>query len=149
MLIYLDLCCLNRPFDNQDQLVIRLQTEAKLHVQHEIRQGGLALVWSAVMDLENDANPDIERRNAIAAWKSVASVDVELLPEVESTAEELARAGIKPMDALHVASALAAGAAWLLTTDKGLLGKMKSDTRIQVADPVDFVRATRETSDEN
>ena len=29
------------------------------------------------MDLENDANPDLERRNAIAAWKSVASVDVE------------------------------------------------------------------------
>lgn len=48
------------------------------------------------------------------------------------------------MDALHVASALAAGATWLLTTDTGLLGKMKGDTRIQVADPVDFIRATRE-----
>ena len=149
MLIYLDLCCLNRPFDDQNQLVIRLQTEAKLHIQHEIRQGGLALAWSAVMDLENDANPDLERRNAIAAWKSVASVDVELLLEVESTAEELARAGIKPMDALHVASALSAGAAWLLTTDKGSLAKMRGDARIQVADPVDFVRVTREASDEN
>ena len=76
-------------------------------------------------------------------------MDVELLLEVESTAEELARAGIKPMDALHVASALSAGAAWLLTTDKGLLSKMRGDTRIQVADPVDFVRATRGASDEN
>ena len=48
-----------------------------------------------------------------------------------------------------VASALSAGAAWLLTTDKGLLAKMRGDTRIQVADPVDFVRATRGASDEN
>ncbi len=77
MLIYPDLCCLDRPFDDQSQLVIRLQTEAKLHIQHEIRQGGFALVWSAAMDLEDDANPDLERRDAMAAWKSVASVDVE------------------------------------------------------------------------
>ena len=71
------------------------------------------------------------------------------LPDVQSTAEELARLGIKPMDALHVASALSAKAAWLRTTDKGLIGKMKGDPRIQVADPVDFVRATQENGDEN
>ncbi len=149
MLIYLDTCCLNRPFDDQNQLVIRLQTEAKLHIQHAIRQGELSLVWSAAMDLENEANPDVDRRDAIAGWKPVASMDVDLLPEVESTAEELARNGMKPMDALHVASALSAKAAWLLTTDRGLLGKMKGDPRIQVADPVDFVRATHEGGHEN
>lgn len=149
MLTYLDLCCLNRPFDDQNQLVVRLQTEAKLHIQDQIRQGSFSLVWSAAMDLENDANPDIDRRNAIAAWKAVASVDVELLPEMEVAAEELARMGIKPMDALHVASALSAKAAWLLTTDRGLLGKMKDDPRIRVADPVDFVRAIQEAGNEN
>ncbi len=53
------------------------------------------------------------------------------------------------MGALHVASAAAVGAAWLLTTDKGLLATMRGDTRIQVADPVDLIRATRETDDED
>ncbi len=48
------------------------------------------------------------------------------------------------MDALHVASAIKAGAVWLLTTDKALLRKMKNDQRIQVADPVDFIPATLE-----
>lgn len=33
MLIYLDICCFNRPFDDQSDLIVRLQTEAKLHVQ--------------------------------------------------------------------------------------------------------------------
>ncbi|MEY6432363.1 hypothetical protein ABC977_08085 [Thioalkalicoccus limnaeus] len=43
-LIYLDICCFNRPFDDQGQLLIRLQTEAKLFVQEGIRAGDHALV---------------------------------------------------------------------------------------------------------
>ena len=109
MLIYLDTCCFNRPFDDQNQLLIRLQTEAKLYVQDAIRQGTFSLAWSAVMDLENAVNPDIERREAIAAWRSLVAVDVDTRPDVEALAEELALLGIKPMDALHIASAIAAG----------------------------------------
>ena len=44
-LIYLDICCFNRPFDDQTQLLIRLQTEAKLAVQDAIRTGTHQLVW--------------------------------------------------------------------------------------------------------
>ena len=33
MRVYLDNCCYNRPYDEQVQLRIRLETEAKLHVQ--------------------------------------------------------------------------------------------------------------------
>ena len=68
MLIYLDICCFNRPFDDQSDLIVRLQTEAKLHVQEMIRLGELDLVWSAIMDIENTANPDVNRKVAIADW---------------------------------------------------------------------------------
>lgn len=84
MLVYLDICCFNRPFDDQTQLFIRLQTEAKLSVQGAIRQGSLTLAWSAMMDLENAANPDSDRREAIALWKKLSSVDVEVGPEIEA-----------------------------------------------------------------
>jgi len=40
---------------------------------------------------------------------------------VEAIAGAIAARGVRPMDALHVASAIIAGANWLLTTDKGLL----------------------------
>jgi len=30
--LYLDNCCFNRPFDNQKQLKIKLETEAKLFI---------------------------------------------------------------------------------------------------------------------
>lgn len=66
MRIYLDICCFNRPFDDQSDLIVRLQTEAKLHVQEMVRQGALDLVWSAIMDIENSANPDLNRKVAIA-----------------------------------------------------------------------------------
>lgn len=110
-LIYLDICCFNRPYDDQSQLLIRLQTEAKLFVQDAIRQGSYSLVWSAVLDLENIANPDAERREAIQVWQSLAAIDMDVTAGVESLAGQLAERGIKPMDALHVASAIQAGAA--------------------------------------
>ncbi len=75
--VYLDLCCFNRPFDDQSQLIIRLQTEAKLAIQEDIQNGLRSLVWSAILDLENSANPDPQRREAIAAWFALAAVDIE------------------------------------------------------------------------
>lgn len=66
---------------------------------------------------------------------------------MEQLACTLAGHGLKPMDALHIASAIEAGAGFFLTTDKQILRKMKGDKRIQVLDPVDFIRAT-EADDE-
>jgi predicted nucleic acid-binding protein len=139
MLVYLDMCCFNRPFDEQGQLLVRLQTEAKLHVQKLILDGQYKLVWSAVLELENVANPDVRRRQAIAEWRFLASMDIDMAVPVENLADEIAQKGIRPMDALHVASAIISGADWMLTTDRALLRKMQADTRIRVVDPVDFI----------
>ena len=147
--IYLDMCCFNRPFDSQTQLVVRLQTEAKLFVQDAIRAAEHTPVWSATLDLENAVNPEPERRDAIQAWKPLASVHIDATPQVEALAQELADRGVKPMDALHVASAIHADAEWFLTTDHGLLRKTKHEDRVKVVDPVDFVRFVQDLDDEN
>lgn len=149
MLIYLDICCFNRPFDDQSQLLIHLQTEAKLFVQQGIRDGVFELVWSAILDLENDANPDRERCNIINDWRQFAKYDVPVTAEVEVLAENLQAIGVKAMDALHVASALHVGADYFLTTDKFVLRKLRDDSRIKVLDPVDFLRCLGEVDDEN
>ena len=149
MRIYLDICCFNRPFDDQSQLLIRLQTEAKLYIQEAIRQGIYDLVWSGVMDLENLANPDEERREAIGDRKALATVKVVTDNQVEAVAEELALLGVKPMDALHAASAIIASTDWLLTTDRALLRKMHGHPRLRVGDPIDFIRTLREIHHEN
>jgi len=41
--IYLDICSYNRPFDIQAQLRIRMETEAKLFIQANVREGFFSL----------------------------------------------------------------------------------------------------------
>ena len=148
-LIYLDICCFNRPFDDQVDLLVRLQTEAKLHIQDMIRNGDLTLAWSAIMDIENAANPEVNRKMAVMDWKKLSVVDVSVTERVETSAGAIAVVGVKPMDALHVACAIEAQAAYFLTTDKALLRRMTHDNRIHVIDPVDFIRILSEVKDED
>jgi len=91
------------------------------------------LVWSAIMDIENEANPDLNRKEAIGGWKQAACADVSVSDSVESTANKLTLMGIKPMDALHVACAMDAKADYFLTTDKALLRKMSNNDSIQTS----------------
>ena len=77
MLIYLDNCCFNRPFDDQHQIRIRIETEAKLFIQEEILEGKIRLAWSYILDYENGANPFLERKETIANWKKRAAVDTD------------------------------------------------------------------------
>jgi hypothetical protein len=44
MIVYLDNCVFNRPFDRQDMLSVQLETAAKLFVQDYVRQGKINLL---------------------------------------------------------------------------------------------------------
>jgi len=46
MRLYLDNCMFNRPFDDQSNIKILLETEAKLKIQENIRLGIHELAWS-------------------------------------------------------------------------------------------------------
>ena len=50
--VYLDNCCFNRPYDNQNNLLVFMETEAKLFIQDLIHSEKLMLVWSFVLDYE-------------------------------------------------------------------------------------------------
>jgi len=136
--VYLDNCCFNRPFDEQVSLVIRLETDAKLHIQEQIRLGELELCWSFVLDYENAANPFDEVRNRIKEWKKLAAVDCALSNDVFEKASQLMALGLRQMDAAHVACAIHLGAHCFLTTDKRILNKPIRE--VAVLNPIDFVR---------
>ena len=137
MKIYLDNCCYNRPFDDQSQLRVQLETTAKLQIQREIRQGKYELVWSYVLDYENAKNPFDDKKNAIAPWKNLAVQNVMETEEILKFAEKKKKKGIKTYDALHISCAVAAGCEYYLTTDRKLL-KRPLD-RIKVLDPIQFI----------
>jgi len=138
MRVYLDICCFNRPFDDQSSLIVFLETEAKIHVQEMIRQGALTMCWSFVLDYENSKNPFEEVRNRVAAWRTLACADCELSDSIATKAAELMKHGLRQMDAAHIACAIHLGADCFLTTDKKILNKPIAE--ISVMNPIDFVR---------
>jgi len=139
MRVYLDNCCLNRPFDDQSSLTIRLETEAKLHVQDLIRMGQLALGWSYILDYENAANPYDERRQEIQQWEALADVSTPESPDILVDMNRCITAGLKPVDALHVACAVALQCDVFLTVDKGIHKKKRNIHGVRILNPIDFI----------
>jgi predicted nucleic acid-binding protein len=118
--------------------LIFLETEAKLFVQDLILSEKLMLVWSFVLDYENDANPFDERKRSIAAWRKLSVVDCNLCGEIADIAGNLLKIGLRPKDASHIACAIYASVDFFITTDKKILNKPVQG--INLINPVDFVR---------
>ncbi len=135
--LYLDNCCFNRPFDDQSQLTVRLETEAKLFIQEEIKKGTFELVWSYILDEENGSNPFPNKKEQIAVWKSLAIRDIEFSNDVIGLARQYVSYGLKSMDALHVACAVVASVDYFITTDTGILKKQIQEVR--VISPLEFL----------
>ena len=142
MRIYLDNCCYNRPFDDQTQTKVRVETICKLAVQLMMATGRVEYAWSTTLDYELSRNPFPKRREAVAKWRAGAVVCVFATKGVEERARELETIGLKAKDALHVASAENAGCDWFLTTDRGILKKAECSQRLKIASPVEFITET-------
>ncbi len=138
MKIYLDLCCFNRPFDNQDDDRIRLETEAKLTIQDWVRKGDLQLVWSYMLIFENDANTKGNVRNHIELWAQLASDVILASTTILQRAGEYVNHGIGSKDALHIACAIEAQAALFITTDRGILRKRDRIDGIKIINPLEI-----------
>lgn len=139
MRVYLDNCCYNRPFDDQDQLKVRLETEAKLRIQFLMRTGVLEYAWSDMLSLEVLDNPVPSHRDKILEWKDGASVNVTMSSQILAAAKRLTAIGVGNADALHVASARQAGCDWFFTTDIRLLKKVRTFDGMRLANPVEFL----------
>jgi hypothetical protein len=114
--IYLDLCCFNRPFDDQDQLLIWLDTISKLKIQQLILDGFFDLVWSFALTYENNCNPIIYRKTRISFWKEIAKQTIEYSEQVHLLAISIEQLHIHPKDASHLACALNASCDYFITT---------------------------------
>ena len=137
LLIYLDNCSFNRPFDDQTQLMISLESQAKLFIQQGIQSGRFELSWSYILEFENNKNPFEVRRESIFSWKGLAVKHIVESEDILLFGETLMRRGVKKYDALHVACAYFGGCDRLITVDKGLLNKPINEIIVQ--SPIDFV----------
>src|SRR6266849_8357146 len=120
MKVYLDVSCLNRPFDDQSQARIRLESEAVLLILERIDTGAWSQVSSEITLLEIDAIRDGDRRSRVQMLLPEKEDILNLTPAMFARAAALHQLGFKPADALHVAAAEEAGADVLLSCDDRL-----------------------------
>ena len=138
--VYLDNCCYNRPFDDQSQLKINMETMAKLSIQQDIRDNNIDLVTSYILVAENSANRFDSKRNDIQRFIDTYThtyVSEDSSAKVKGLAEDIMNTGVKLMDACHVACAIIAGCDYFISTDKRLL-KYKT-TDIRMVNPIDYI----------
>jgi hypothetical protein len=121
---------------------IRLETEAKLYIQAGVRENRYALVWSYMLDYENDDNPYDEKRESIAPWAGIAKEYCASSDEILSMGTAIMTHGIQTKDALHIACAIHSGCDYFITTDKKLLNK--NIEGIKIVSPIDFVSETED-----
>jgi hypothetical protein len=94
MKIYLDVSCLNRPFDDQSQPRVRLESEAVTIILDQIDTGRWQQVSSRMAELEVSAMSDDVRRRRVVQLLGVTRI--ELNPTIFDRARELVRMGLHP-----------------------------------------------------
>jgi predicted nucleic acid-binding protein len=141
MKIYLDVSCLNRPFDNQSQSRIRLESEAVTIILDAIDAGRWEQVSSRMAELELAAISDDVRRRRVLQLLPLSRI--ELTSAIFDRARVLIGLGLHAADAVHVSAAEAAKADLLLTCDDRLLHlcrQIADNLNVQVANPVDWLK---------
>ena len=126
MRIYLDNCCLQRPFDDQMQPRIRVETEAVLAVLAAVRTGEHSLLNSEASEYEAHRIDEEARREEVRAVLALADTMLRVTDDVEAHSLRLEQDGIASMDAVHLTLASAAGADYFCTCDDRLLHKARA-----------------------
>jgi predicted nucleic acid-binding protein len=117
--VYLDVCALCRPFDDQSQIRIRLETEAVQLILSHVRTGNLSLVVSPVHDAEIAPIDDLAERTHLQVMLQQIGQRVSLdLSQTRQRAEALVQQGLGPADAAHLACAEQAGADFVTCDDR-------------------------------
>ena len=119
---------------------IRLESEAKLKIQEEIRAGKFQLAWSYILDYENNKNPFRERKIRINGWKKYAAQSIEASADLLEKANSLNRIGLQKIDSLHIACAFLSECEYFLTTDDKILKRANKISDIIVTDPIVFIK---------
>ncbi|MBD2092031.1 PIN domain-containing protein [Microcoleus sp. FACHB-1515] len=136
--VYLDTSTYNRPFDDQTQPKIFLETQAVIIILQMVEVKAFELISSFVLEYENSRNPYPIKQEAMNRYLQLADLRQEVDEAIRKRAEELEKDGLKAIDALHVACAEAVNSDYFITCDKRLINRCSKLT-MKVMNPANFV----------
>ncbi len=132
MRIYLDNSFLNRPFDDPTIKLNRIEAEILLLIIiQSVQTGRIQFVNSSVIEFENSFNPFLERKRFVEKVMQHTVVYQNYTEEIQKRAMILGQEfGLKPLDALHVASAEVVQVDFFITCDYALVRHYRGSMRI-------------------
>lgn len=141
MKVYLDMCSIQRPLDTKSQPRIAVEAEAILGVLTLCEAGRVELMTSDTLVFELERNPHPVRKEYALNVLAKATVFVLTDSQVEERARALQAEGIKPIDALHLASAVIAKAEYFCTCDDRFLKRAKAADagQTKVVSPLELI----------
>lgn len=120
-LVYLDNCALQRPLDDRSQFRDRIEADAITALLDAVLLGDVELASSAALRVESSFVRQASRRDFVERVLALAARVAPPIATSEPRIQVYQKVGIKPFDALHLASAVALGADYLCTTDDKFL----------------------------
>ena len=145
MRVYLDNCCLQRPFDNQLHPRIRVETEAVFAILAAVQAREISLLSSEALIYEIQRIPDPDRRIEALSILTLAAEKLFITEEAESLALSFEQMGLHALDALHLALASIAKADFFCTCDDRLLNKAISIANLDCR-PISLLNLLLETT---
>ena len=117
--IYLDVCCLCRPFDDQGQFIIRQEADS---VQEILVMSGnsIILIGSEMIDEEINRIGHIQKRELVMGTTQLMQEYIQIDESIKQRTMLLRSYGFHAADAIHIACAEKAQATFI-TTDKQIL----------------------------
>ena len=140
MKIYLDLCALKRPFDDQSQGRINMETQAVIRILGAFFAGVVEVCNSAALVFENERNPNPQRRERTAILLSSFRQPSVATDGIFARAEAVRALGFHDLDALHIAFAESDGADYFITADDEILkSRVLRRLGVKILGPIELV----------
>ena len=143
MRLYLDTCCLHRPFDDQSIDRNRMEAEAVLTILRRVHRHDWEMVTSNVLELEIAAGRDETKREFVQGFLAFSSLYFTAGNQEQTRMAQLVQLGFPTLDALHLACAETTNCDVLLTTDDVLLARSRRNheqIRVQVKNPLAWLQ---------
>ena len=150
--IYLDSCCISRPYDNQTQDRIKSETAAIMQIISRFWSGEWQAITSKVLQFEINKISDLTKRSFVKALLNSIPQTIFVPVNMSETfrGEQLEALGFKEYDALHIACAESGKADVFLTTDDAVIRRAKrltSQLHVRVENPDAWLQKYTSTGD--
>ena len=137
--VYLDVCALCRPFDDQTQMRIRLEIDAVQLILSYVRSGSLTLVVSPVHEAEISAiNDPIEREHLLSMLQQIGERFETDRRQARERAKQLTEHGLGPADAAHLAFSEKTGADFVTCDDRLLRQCGRVHSHVWTGNPIAY-----------